>query len=284
MGNSIIIILNAQLHFVKSKITYLSNMKILTAVLFSFIFINCMAESSELKDTTRNLNFIAEELLIRIRINDESTADSLILVLQNMSTAQLQNQLVTDAQKTAFWLNLYNAFIQKILSENPEQYQNRNKFFSKKQMNVAGNLLSFDFIEHGILRRSKNKLSMGYINKTFVGSLEKKLRVRKPDYRIHFALNCGASACPAVAYYSVEKLDSQLTLAEGLFVLENCILNQDKKTIETSNIFSWFRADFGGKKGIKKLIGKYKKQDYSGYNLIFRPYDWDLMLENYMEN
>lgn len=244
---------------------------------------NCMAKSRELKDTTRNLNFIAEELLIRIKIDDKNTADSLILVLQNMSTEQLQNQLVTDAQKTAFWLNLYNAFIQKFLSENPENYQNRSKFFKEKQINIGGVLLSFDFIEHGILRGSKNKLSMGYLNKIFVGSLEKKLRVKKPDYRIHFALNCGASACPAVAYYSVDKLDIQLAVAEGFFVSENSIIYQDKKTIETSKIFSWFRADFGGKKGIKKLIGKYNKQDNSSYKLIFRPYNWELMLENYKE-
>ncbi len=259
-------------------------MKILIALLFFLSFINCMAKSSEQKDTTRNLNFIAEVLLIRIKINDKYTADSLILVLQNVSIEQLQNQLKTDAQKTAFWLNLYNAFIQKILSKNPEQYLNRNKFFSENQINIGGKLLSFDFIEHGILRHSKSKLSLGYLNKTFVGSLEKKLRVKKPDYRIHFALNCGASACPAVAYYSVDKLDSQLAIAEAFFVSENCIINQDKKTIETSKIFSWFRADFGGKKGIKKLIGKYKKEDLSDYKLIFRPYDWKLMLENYKEN
>lgn len=259
-------------------------MKILIALLFSLNVMNCMAESSLQKDTTRNLNFIAEELLIRIRINDKKTADSLIFVLHNVSTEQLQNQLTTDAQKTAFWLNLYNAFIQKYLSENPELYRNRNKFFSKKEINVAGNLLSFDFIEHGILRRSKSKLSMGYLNKTFVGSLEKKLRVQKPDYRIHFALNCGASACPAVAYYSVEKLYNQLAVAEGFFVSENTIIHQDKKTIETSKIFSWFRADFGGKKGIREFIGKYKKEDFSDYKLIFRPYNWELMLENYKEN
>jgi len=242
-----------------------------------------MAKSSWQKDTTRNLNFIAEELLIRIKINDKKTADSLILVLQNVSTEQLQNQITTDAQKTAFWLNIYNAFIQEKLSKTPEQYLKRNKFFSKKQINIAGNLLSFDFIEHGILRRSKSKLSMGYLNKIFVGSLEKKLRVKRPDYRIHFALNCGASACPAVAYYSVGKLDWQLAIAEGFFVSENSNINQYKKTIETSKIFSWFRADFGGKKGIKKLIGKYKKQDLSGFNLIFKPYNWELMLENYKE-
>jgi hypothetical protein len=243
-----------------------------------------MAESSEQKDTTRNLNFIAEELLIRIKINDKNTADSLILVLQNVSIELLQNQLVTDAQKRAFWLNIYNAFIQEKLSKNPEKYKNRSKFFSKKQINIAGNLMSFDFIEHGILRRSKSKLSLGYLNKTFVGSLEKKLRVKKPDYRIHFALNCGASACPAVAYYSAEKLDSQLAIAEGFFVSENCNVNQDNKTIETSKIFSWFRADFGGKKGIRKLLGNYKMQDFSTYKLVFIPYNWELMLENYKED
>jgi hypothetical protein len=156
-----------------------------------------MAKSSEQKDTTRNLNFIAEELLIRIKINDKNTADSLILVLQNMSIEQLQNQLITVAQKTAFWLNIYNAFIQEKLSKNPEKYLNRNKFFSKNQINIAGNLLSFDFIEHGILRRSKSKLSMGYLNKIFVGSLEKKTACQKARLQntFCFKLWCECLSC-----------------------------------------------------------------------------------------
>jgi hypothetical protein len=64
-------------------------MKSLIAILFSLNFINCMAESSLQKDTTSNLNFIAEELLIRIKINDKKIADSLILVLQKVSIEEI---------------------------------------------------------------------------------------------------------------------------------------------------------------------------------------------------
>ncbi len=51
---------------------------------------------------------------------------------------------------------------------------------------------SLDEIEHGILWRSKCKLSLGYFNKIFKSRFEKAFRVDKLDYRIHFALNCGA--------------------------------------------------------------------------------------------
>ena len=33
------------------------------------------------------------------------------------------------------------------------------------------------------------------------------------DFRIHFALNCGAKSCPPIAFYSYDKINDQLDLA-----------------------------------------------------------------------
>ncbi len=53
------------------------------------------------------------------------------------------------------WLNIYNAFVQKLLTDNPGKFKKRNSFFSDQQITLAGRQLSLDDIEHGILRRSK---------------------------------------------------------------------------------------------------------------------------------
>lgn len=64
-----------------------------------------------------------------------------------------------------------------------------------------------------MLRRSKIKLSYGYLNKWFPARFEKEFRVDRLDPRIHFALNCGARSCPPVAYYTVDQIDEQLQAA-----------------------------------------------------------------------
>ena len=81
--------------------------------------------------------------------------------------------------------------------------------------------MSLDDIEHGILRRSKIKWSEGYFNKLFPSKFEKENRVNKVDYRIHFALNCGARSCPPIAFYDPEKLDKQLDVATMIY-LKSC--------------------------------------------------------------
>lgn len=99
--------------------------------------------------------------------------------LQTFPYEGLVGTLKTDPQKKAFWLNLYNGFVQATLKDNPEQYRSRNAFFKQKTINVGGTLFSLDDIEHGILRRSKIKWSLGYLNKLFPSKKEKELRVHE---------------------------------------------------------------------------------------------------------
>jgi hypothetical protein len=65
-------------------------------------------------------------------------------------------------ETTAFWVNLYNAFVQDDLRRHPERYHDRRAYFSERRHTVAGTDLSLDSIEHGILRHSKWK----YLNLT----------------------------------------------------------------------------------------------------------------------
>ncbi len=202
--------------------------------------------------------------------------------LASVGFETLIQQLDNDDKRKTFWLNIYNAFTQTGLQENPAWYKNRNKFYKRKYIVVAGKKLSLDFIEHGIIRRSKIKLSLGYLNKLFPSAVEKKLRLKKPDYRIHFALNCGARSCPPIAFYKPDQINKQLELATNAYLKTEVIFSGENKTVELPAIFSWFRGDFGGKKGILKILQQRNIiPENSSPSIKWKKYDWTLALKNY---
>ncbi|MGI4751528.1 MAG: DUF547 domain-containing protein [Janthinobacterium lividum] len=187
-----------------------------------------------------------------------------------------------DSKKLAFWLNLYNGFTQVLLKKDPDQYKTRNAFFSSKQIKVAFQQLSLDEIEHGILRHSKIKWSEGYLGKPFPDIFEKDFRVKRLDYRIHFALNCGAKSCPPIAFYDPEQIDKQLAVAVKTYLKEECEFNQAKNSISVPALMSWFRHDFGGKKGIYKILKQNTIIPAKSHPAIkFKKYNWTLFLNNY---
>jgi hypothetical protein len=204
-----------------------------------------------------------------------------VLILSKSSLNDLVLQLNTDTQKKAFWINIYNAFIQISLSENPNLYEDKGTFFSEDRIKIAGEFLSFDDIEHGIIRKSRMKISLGYLRKWFRPKWERKLRVEQIDWRIHFALNCGAKSCPPVAIYSTEKLDKELDFMAEEYLKEQTTYNTATKTASSVALMSWFRADFGGKCGAKKIIFDYGVTSEKPKKLDFKTYDWTLLLGNY---
>lgn len=202
--------------------------------------------------------------------------------LANLEAASLKNALKNDAEKKAFWINIYNGYTNTILKKDPELYRKRNKFFGAKQIEVAGMKLSLDEIEHDFLRRTRVKWSLGYLGKVFPSPRAKEFRVEKLDYRIHFALNCGAKSCPPIAYYSPDQLDTQLEMATKNYLTSEVDYKKEENIIYLPAILSWFRADFGGKKGMKNILKKHGLLGTSENPKIrFKKYDWTLELNNY---
>lgn len=219
--------------------------------------------------------------LMQAVIDGESTADYRA-ELEKVSLKTLSKQLDNDLKKKAFWINVYNAHIQIFLKENPALYDDRGAFFKTKRINIAGEMLSFDDIEHGIIRGSRSKLTLGYTKKLFVPKFERKLRCDKRDGRIHFALNCGAKSCPKVAVYHADRMDEQLDAISKQFL--NTVTEIEGNTVRTTTLFSWFRGDFGGLDGVEDFLKKYQiiPQDMDP-NIEFKKYDWTLYLNNYTE-
>lgn len=204
--------------------------------------------------------------------------------LANASLEELEEDLSNDRAKKAFWLNVYNAYVQLILGENPELFENRSAFFGKDRITVAGEKLSFDEIEHGLIRGSKIKLALGLIKDPFVGKFERKLRVSITDGRIHFALNCGAKSCPYVAVYKASKIDAQLDETARQYLNKTSTYNSEEGKVYVTSLFSWFRGDFGGKSGIRKYLKKYDVIPGDAKPALeFKEYDWTLELGNYKD-
>lgn len=253
---------------------------------FLFLFIVVTLESFS-RDNRESIpiNYLqtAEDFVTAVYQNSDDVY-YLKTTLAKAMEDQLSAQLGTDSQKIAFWINVYNANIQDILNRHPEKYNDRNKFFNEKQILIAGHMLSFADIEHGILRRSKNQYSLGYFNKWRVSSFEKKMRVDAVDYRIHFALNCGAKSCPPVDLYRWYELKDQLDKSTFLYLSNNTRLDTEEHTAYVTALFSWFRGDFGGLKGIKQILIQHKIIPSTDIKLVTTPYDWTLDLRNFVSN
>jgi hypothetical protein len=218
----------------------------------------------------------AQQLLFKLKTGENCEAE--LMRLANINSDSLATHLNTENLRKAFWINVYNAFIILKIRENPILFKNkRGQFFKKRRIKITNQFLSFDDIEHGILRRSKNKLSRGYFNKTFVrtSKFERQFRLQKLDYRLHFALNCGAVSCPPVTFYDAGKLDEQLNLAQLNFLTTDSNYEVETNTLMVSKIFFWFIKDFGGKIGVIQLHKSEKiLPENAKPKLKFKDYDW----------
>jgi hypothetical protein len=250
----------------------------LTCILNVFVYANPINE--QIKDTMpdKALLELSERFLYAVKTED--SISTLETELASLDMQRIINGLNNDDAVKTFWINLYNGWFQILAGR---EKMSRPGIFTKKVISIAGTSFSLDNIEHGILRKYRWKLSMGYLSKPFPGKLIKQLAVRKIDYRIHFALNCGAKSCPPIAFYSCNKINQQLDLAAKNFLRSETIINAEKKEVVTSKILSWFKGDFGGKKGIRKILEKEMGKDLTGYTIKFKKYDWDALLKNYSE-
>ena len=213
---------------------------------------------------------------------EKQSATAIFEQLANASLKELKSELNTDNQKFAFWLNLYNGAVQHLLAADPTLFDDRGKFFSTPRIKVAGVMMSLDDIEHGMIRKSKVKLSLGLLGKLFVSGFEKSLRINNISPKIHFALNCGAKSCPAVAIYDPQRVQEQLDIAAKQYLSETTTYLADENQVQVTALISWFRGDFDGLKGAKAMLKSYNliPKD-SDPNVTFKDYDWTLDLGNF---
>jgi hypothetical protein len=221
----------------------------------------------------RKIISTSEQLLLAVRRREPLSG-----YLTDMEALDL-GELLTDDEKLCFWINVYNAWYQLLAREGTGYPE----IFSQRKIRLGGHAFSLDEVEHGILRQCRWKYGLGYLPDLSASSVIRRLAVEKPDYRVHFALNCGAASCPPILHYSLDRIGEQLEMAEHSFLLSSSSLDHEKKTVSVSRIMFWFIGDFGGRSGIRKLMSKAYGMDLSSYGIRFKPYNWEVQLDAFVD-
>jgi len=182
--------------------------------------------------------------------------------LQTISHTKVSG--LSQSEQLSFWINAYNAScLNGVLRRYPiKSVMNDKQFFSKKEHKVAGQTLSLNDVEHGILRK----------------------QFKEP--RIHFAVNCASKSCPPLAdtAYVASKLNSQLDAAARRFINDPTRNKFDVagKKAMLSALFKWYGKDFGSQSQMLNTIAKYASASVAGMlrsgnvAVSYLRYDWGL--------
>ncbi len=195
--------------------------------------------------------------------------------------------LHNDAEKKAFWINIYNVLIIHGVIEYDIQgsvFEIPN-FFGRIGYTIGGLYFTPDDIEHGILRHNRSHPLFPF--KPFsVADQRSRLTVASFDCRIHFALFCSSSSCPPIEFYDPALIDRQLDTAAKSFMNRGGIeIDRKGKTLWISSLFQRYSEDFGSstRKIILSLL-PYMDEEKKAWteenldSLLIRyvPYNWNM--------
>ncbi len=116
----------------KTSIQIQRKLLFLLVLSISISFSACANE----KKTTSNLSSSIEKVdLFQLSkdfyeaVKQGNSAEKYIDQLATISKETLEKQLTNDTKKKAFWLNIYNTYVQYLLKKNPNLYDDRSNFF-----------------------------------------------------------------------------------------------------------------------------------------------------------
>jgi hypothetical protein len=191
-------------------------------------------------------------------------------------------------KRLAFWINIYNtAVIHGVIELGLERSVKESpRFFDRVTYEIGGFLFSLNEMEHGILR-SNRRPPYRLLRPFRKGDPRLEFSVIPMDPRIHFALVCGARSCPPIGFYEAEQIDFQLQLAAMSFTNSPQVkILPQEGTVLLSQIFKWYRADFGGGHGaildtLLNLLDEGEKKNFlkesrDRIRIRYQPYDWNL--------
>ncbi|NJK84257.1 MAG: DUF547 domain-containing protein [Saprospiraceae bacterium] len=191
--------------------------------------------------------------------------------LQYLDKEQLKIQLIDDAHKTVFWVNVYNAFVQSLLKEAPSLYRNLSDFHNRKRIVIAQHKISLHLIEHSIIRRTRARWRMS--------SFEKEFCIEAPNPLIHFSLNAACISAPPIDIYTLDQYNEQLHKVTEAYLQKEALYMEDKNMLLLPKLLQWYKKDFGGNKGLTAFVQKYQlvPQEIKP-KLRFQPFDTAIAL------
>jgi len=231
-------------------------MKHFNAFILFLIFSNCFSQTIDFKEYD---NFLKKHVSTKGVVDYDKVLKN-IKDLENitkMFSKISPNDSWTESEYKAFWINLYNANIIKLLAENyPIKSINYiTGAFKNKTIDFDGVKISLDFIEHDVIR------SLG-------------------DPRVHFALYSTANSSPVLkkTAYNSDSVEKDLGIATSNFLHDT---NKNKITITVSRlspVFKWYAEDFGNKEKLRKFINTHMNRAVITDKTVisYLEYDWNL--------
>ncbi len=180
------------------------------------------------------------------------------------------SKLRTNNEKLSFWINVYNIFAVKIVTDN----------YPLKSIKDVGGLF-----------KSVWKVKVGAVDKKkyTLDEIEHQILRKMGDPRIHTAIVCASISCPDLAKeaYKPEELDKQLDKQMRVFLSnpkKGMRIDSQRKSpkVHLSPIFDWFKKDFKSKGGVINFIKSYvlpkdkqalKNPDHS---ISYMNYNWSI--------
>lgn len=184
----------------------------------------------------RYLDTAASDRVNRFRYSAVTPEDKALLAAYLDSLQAARPSALKDAERRAFWINLYNAeTVSAVLrahsASHPIQSIRDIRIpgsaspgpWDAKLLKVEGRGLSLNDIENGILRKEWR------------------------DFRIHFALNCASLGCPNLSplAYAAANLEARLDEGARDFLRSRRGAEFKGDALYLSSIFDWYKGDFG---------------------------------------
>jgi len=221
----------------------------------------------------------------KIRLAEEyNELNNVVRYLQIFNPEELHS----NDQKKAFWLNLYNMLtLHGILRFQIKlTVWERPNFFISTEYNIGGYRFSLYDIAHGVLRGNRRRWR--FFPPPFRG-MDPRVRfsMKELDPRIHFALNAGSRSCPKFNVFSDEHLNDELDTAARQFInSDQFVYDPQTRILTCSKIFKWFARDFGTSKFDRfKYYARYiddsetkrvLQEDAAAVTVQYLSYDWHL--------
>jgi hypothetical protein len=172
--------------------------------------------------------------------------------------AEIDPSELTRNERLAHYINLYNAtMIHAVCERLHAGYRTSDdewRVFEERLVRLRGKSFSLNHLEHEIIR------------------------VLFDEPRIHVALVCGARSCPPILdrAYTTENLDRLLETSMLRFVRDRFRNQIEADRARLSQIFNWYKDDFGGNAGLREYLGRYAKRDLARAKIEFLEYSWEL--------
>jgi hypothetical protein len=188
---------------------------------------------------------------------DRNDLERYIIALSKTSPHKEPELFPTEADKLAYWINGYNAYVLYAVTERPTMKSVNDdvkNFFYFTEYVYGGENISLYKVENDVVRKE----------------------FKEP--RIHFALNCASGGCPELPAeaFMPDKLEEQLAREATEFCANEKKVRINNGSVEVSQIFEWYGDDFKEAGGPVAFCKKWGRTDLPDGEVKFIPYDWSL--------